>query len=497
MLENLVALPILIHIFGAVLCIFTIKYTTASKVISLLTSTIGLICSIVLLISIQKNGIQVVQSGAWEAPFGISLVGDLLSGFMTVLASIISFAISIYSLKGLSSKYFKNGYYFFYHLMISGVIGSFLTGDLFNLYVWFEVMLMASFSLMVIGGAKENLKGGVKYVLINLIASTFFLISAALIFGRMGTLNFADLSSKISMLESSASMLTPALLLIIAFSVKAGLFPFFFWLPASYHNLKPVIVASFAGLLTKVGVYSLIRAYTLLFHSLDDVLFNFLFVISILSMVIGVLGAASKYSIKKILSFHIISQIGYKTLGLALFTPLGVASCLFYMAHNMITKTNLFLIGGIVEKHLGTDDLKKLGGLFKSKLYLSVLFLITALSLGGIPPLSGFFAKFLVIKASFESESWIGGFCAIAVGMLSLFSMIKIWAEAFLKKSEDIEVLSNNELALDKSMLIPATFMTALIILMGLGSSHLFSFTMDISNQILDPLIYIRAVLGK
>jgi multicomponent Na+:H+ antiporter subunit D len=385
---------------------------------------------------VWANGVQVVQAGSWPAPFGISLVADLFAAIMVSLAAVIGLAAVVYSTATIDETRERQGYYPLVFILLMGVCGAFLTGDLFNLYVWFEVLLIASFVLLVLGGGPPQMEGALKYVLMNLVASLLFLSAVGLLYGAVGTLNMADLSQKLQG-DNSAYVTAVAMLLLLAFGIKSAMFPLFFWLPASYHTAPAAVAALFAGLLTKVGVYALIRVFTLVFSEDTGHVGSLLLWGSVLTMVVGVLGAVSHNDIKRILSFHIISQIGYMTLGLALFTSAALAASVFYIGHHIIVKANLFLVAGIIRRVGGTYSLTGLGGLMRSRPLLAVLFFIPAFSLGGIPPLSGFVAKFALVRATFQAEEYVAGGVALAVGLLTLLSMSKIWSEAFMKPLPD------------------------------------------------------------
>ena len=368
--------------------------------------------------------------GQWAAPFGIVFIADFLSAALVVITALIGLACILYAIADIQNKPSYTLFHVLFHVLLTGVYGAFLTGDVFNLYVWFEVMLIASFGLMILDATKEQIDGAVKYVLLNLISTLIFLLGIGLLYGATGTLNLADLHVKAQAIPSETKQLL-AVLLLFAFAIKSALFPLFAWLPASYHTLPSAIVALFAALLTKVGVYALIRVYTLVFP-LDQTPWQPLLIwVAGLTMLTGVLGAASQFDIKRILSFHIISQIGYMIMGLAIFTPVAIAGAIFYIIHHIIVKANLFLIGGYIQSRYGDSRLKNLGGAYKRMPYLAFLFLIPAFSLAGFPPLSGFWGKFVVIKASIETEYyWLAG-VALLVGLLTVFSMTKIWSEAF------------------------------------------------------------------
>jgi len=378
-----------------------------------------------------------------------------------------------------------------------GVNGSFLTGDIFNLYVWFEVMLLSSFVLITLGGSKDQLEGGVKYLIINLVSSILFLSGVGLLYGKLGTLNMADIAVRLADSEDAFLINSSAMLLLVAFSIKAALFPFFFWLPASYHTPRVAISALFAGLLTKVGVYALIRTYTLFFESQFDVVQDIILFLALSTMVTGVLGAAAQYEIRKILSFHIVSQIGYMVFGLAMGTPLALAGAVFYTLHHIIVKTNLFLIGGIIERTTGSSQLKKIGGLYRFAPGLGLLFFIPAFSLGGIPPLSGFWAKFSLVKAGLSAEFYWSVGIALLVGVLTLYSMTKIWAEAFWKKHPggDNEVRPMNWIK-NWQLFLPCVILAVITLWIGLFGENLFNLSQIASDQLLDPQGYVQAVLG-
>ena len=379
------------------------------------------------------------QIGDWPAPFGITLTADLLSAMMVAITGLIGLTANIYSLGSIDRPRETFGYYPLMHVLLMGVCGAFLTGDVFNLYVWFEVMLMASFVLLTLGGERSQLEGAVKYVTLNLIASAVFLAAVGLLYGVAGTLNMADLARKLGDVAEPGVVTTLSMLFLTAFGIKAAMFPLFFWLPASYHTPPTAVSALFAGLLTKVGVYAILRVFTLIFVQDPQFTHTLILIFAGLTMLSGVLGAASQNEFRRILSFHIVSQIGYMLMGLGLLgvtdsprlQALALTGSIFYIAHHIIVKTNLFLVSGVVEKLYGSFELKRLGGVYQAHPALGLLFLVPALSLGGIPPLSGFFAKLILIRTGLEAEQYLIVGVALFVGLLTLFSMTKIWAEVF------------------------------------------------------------------
>lgn len=491
-------LSLLLPFVTAVACLRKDRYGPWVPRLSLIGAVTQLGSALMLITYVLEHQYVIINVGSWTAPFGITLVADLFSAMMVLITAVIAVAVAIYSMGDIDLRHTKKHYYSLIHLLLMGVNGSFLTGDMFNLYVWFEVMLLSSFVLITLSGTKDQLEGGVKYLLINILSSVLFLCGVGLLYGKLGTLNMADIANLLKDHDDALLVNSSAMLLLVAFGIKAALFPFFFWLPASYHTPRISISAIFAGLLTKVGVYALIRSYTLLFHSQFDVVQDVLLFLAGMTMLTGVFGAASHFDIKKILSFHIVSQIGYIVMGLAIGTPIAIAAAIFYTIHHILVKANLFLIAGLIEKRCGTTDLKFLGGLAKASPALALLFFIPAFSLGGIPPLSGFWAKFGVIQAGLETQHyWLVG-CALFVGILTLYSMTKIWAEAFWKK----EPTSNKRLPpmpvkLPLSMVIPCVGLALITVWISLNPQPLLELSMKASEQLANPQEYINRVLPK
>ena len=494
-MQIIVILPILTPLFTAAICLLLWKMHRLQRVVSVSGAVILLFSSAVLLMHVARDGIQVVQVGNWTAPFGISIVADLFGSIMVAVAGVIGLAVLVYSLHGVDDARQNFGFHPLYHSLLLGVCGAFLTGDIFNLYVWFEVMLISSFVLVALGGERAQLEGAIKYVTLNLISSALFLAAAGVLYGTVGTLNMADLARQLSSAEASSVPSIAGGILLIAFGIKAAVFPLFFWLPASYHTPPAAISAVMAGLLTKVGVYALVRVFSLLFAFDFAYTQPILIVIAGATMVTGVLGAASQGEFRRILSFHIISQIGYMIMGLAIFTPLAIAGMIFYLVHHIIVKTNLFLIAGIVQRLRGTGELNQLGGLYRNRLWLAVLFLIPAMSLAGLPPLSGFWAKFALVRAGLESEHYLLIATALAVSLLTLFSMTKIWSEAFWKDSPVQQSNAAHPPDL-RWMVIPSVVLAAVTVTIGITAEPLFALATAAAEQLLDPSQYINAVLG-
>lgn len=499
-MKMLIILPVLVPFGTAIILLLTLRWQMFQRIFSVISAVAQMVIALALLKFVWDNGIQDVQLGNWEAPFGISFTVDLLSSIMVVLAALMGLAVIIYSLVGIDPKRQAFGYFSLINILIMGVCGAFLTGDVFNLYVWFEVMLMSSFVLMVLGGERAQMEGGVKYVTLNLLSSAIFLSGLGILYGEVGTLNMADLAYKLSLSPNSNLINITAMLFFIAFGIKAAIFPLFFWLPASYHTPPAATSAIFAGLLTKVGVYALIRSFTLFFVQEGNFNHTLILILAGLTMLTGVLGAASQFEFRRILSFHIISQIGYMIMGLGLFTKLALAGSVFYLIHHIVVKTNLFLVSGVVNKIKGTYDLKKLGGLYKTYPILALLFVIPAFSLAGIPPLSGFWAKFILIKAGLETSQYLIVTTALVVSILTLYSMTKIWNEAFWKKkpesdqnpTEQVELSTRSKL----SLILPIGILAIITVVIGLFTEPFFELAQQAAQQLMNPSEYIHAVLG-
>ncbi|MFO8055248.1 MAG: Na+/H+ antiporter subunit D [Bacteroidales bacterium] len=504
--------PILFPLLVGLLTLATWKLKRIQELIALGGAFVFLVISVLLLKQVLSEGILHLQAGNWKAPFGITIVADTFSAVMVLITSVMGFGTALYSISSIDIKKYslrtplqkrrQFAYYPVLNVMYMGICGAFLTGDLFNMYVWFEVMLISSFILLAMDGSKIQMEGTFKYVTINLVSSAFFLIGIGFLYGLTGTLNMADLAVKVAQVEDQSLVTLVAMFFLISFGIKAAIFPLFFWLPASYHTPPISVAAIFAGMLTKVGVYSLIRVFTLIFIQDVGYTHTILLWIAGLTMFVGVLGAASQYDMKKILSFHIISQIGYMVLGLALFTPLAVAGGIFYIMHHIIVKGNLFFVAGLAHRLTGYFDIRKMGVLVNSYPFLAVLFLIPALSLAGMPPLSGFWAKFLVIKAGLDAGEFFVVGVALLVGLLTLFSMMKIWNEAFWKKppreKEKCQhpVIPGLFSKYNIYMTITIMMLASITLVIGFYPEPFFRVAQQAASELMDPSVYINTVLG-
>lgn len=490
-------LPILLPLAGAVFCMLMRRDLFLQKSMALLFSVLQLAVAVALMAQTRDGSIVVMNVGDWPAPLGISLVADMFSSTMLVLSGLLAVAVSAYACFDLDMPRIKFGFFPLMLTLLMGVNGAFVTGDLFNLYVWFEVLLTASFILLALGGERPQLEGSVKYVALNLLSSALFLAGIGILYGMAGTLNMAELAVVVKEHGSGGLVTMVGVMFMMAFGIKAGMFPLYFWLPASYPTPPAAVSALFSGLLTKVGVYSMIRVFTLIFYEDSDFLHQLILIGAGLTMLFGVLSAASHYEMRRILSVHIVSQIGYIVMGLGLFTPLALAGSILFLAHNIIVKTNLFLLAGVIKRLKGSYELNALGGLYRERPGLSILFLLCAMSLAGVPPLSGFFGKLVLIVAGCEIQAW--GIVAVSMGvsLLTLYSMAKIWIYVFWKPAAqplpDLDPMPPLQWNI---FLLPMAAFTLLSLLLGLGAGPVFDYALAAAEQLMQPAVYIHAVLG-
>ena len=504
-MNALVLLPVLVPLTAAALGLVAWPSPAAQRLIALAGSALLLAVGVVLLVVVERDGYQVLQVGSWAAPFGITLVADLFSAILIVLTGVLSVAIVVYSTGSIDAGRERYAYYPLTMVLLAGVAGTFLTGDLFNLYVWFEVLLIASFVLLALGGERAQLEGALKYVALNLVASAVLLVTIGVVYGLTGTVNLADLSGRMAEVDPGLVAAIAAMLLI-AFGIKAALVPLFFWLPASYHTPPVAVSALFSGLLTKVGIYALVRVFTLLFAEQAADFQPLLLTVAGLTMVIGVLGAVAQHEMRRLLSFHIISQIGYLVMGLALFTVSAMAGLIFFLVHVALAKSTLFLVAGTVRQLTGSFELSRTGGLWVLKPGVAVLIGIAAMSLAGIPPFSGFLAKLALIEAGLEIDHLLIVLVALAVSLLTLYSMLKIWNAAFWKPlPTDLEPFADGPAAvtpervagtrLALTMVAPIVLLVACSVALTVAAGPAFEVADAAAAQLMEPAGYIEAVL--
>jgi multicomponent Na+:H+ antiporter subunit D len=440
---SLVPLVVLIPLLGAATALALGRRPRAQRIVTVISLTAVLVIGAVLLWVVDTQGALVMEVGGWAAPFGIVLLVDRLSALMIVVSALVLLAVLVFSIgQGLAdgddetpvSIYFPT-----YQILAAGVFTAFIAGDLFNLYVGFEILLVSSYVLITLGGTEARIRAGVTYIVVSLVSSMLFLASIAMIYGAVGTVNIAQISLRMADIPVDVQVLLH-IMLLVAFGIKAAVFPLSFWLPDSYPTAPAPVTAVFAGLLTKVGVYAIIRTETIIFPGSE--LNPALMVVALLTMVVGVLGAVAQADIKRMLSFTLVSHIGYMILGVALGSAIGTAAAIYYIVHHIIVQTTLFLAAGLIERQGGTTSITKLGGLLKASPVIAVLFFLPALNLGGIPPFSGFIGKIALFQASAE-QGTVLAFVLIGAGalvsLLTLYALIRVWNMAFWRPSADVE----------------------------------------------------------
>ncbi|MGX6444185.1 Na+/H+ antiporter subunit D [Neobacillus sp. K501] len=492
-MNNLILMPVIWPLLTGIILIFFVKQIRIQKVISLLSSLIAISLSASVVFMVQQNGVISLAVGSWEAPFGIIIVADMLAALLVLTTNIIGAAILIYSFNGIGEEREKYYYYVIFQFLLVGVNGAFLTGDIFNLFVFFEVMLMASYVLLVLGGTKMQLRESLKYIIVNVLSSALFVITVAYLYSIVGTLNMAHLSERIAEVNQPGIISVIAISFLVVFGLKAAIFPLFFWLPGAYYAPPIPVIALFGALLTKVGVYSIFRTYTLLFYHDQAFTHMILGVLSLVTIIVGVIGAIAYWDVKKIIIYNIVIAVGVITYGISLMNDDAIAGSILYLIHDMLIKAALFLLVGIMIKVSGTTDLRKMGGLMIHYPALAWTFFIAAISLAGIPPFSGFAGKLLILKGAVSAESYIGLAVILLSSLMVLYSVMKIfiygfWGNASLDSSKSISIAK---------LLTPAIILVTISIFYGVGTESVYAFISQAAETILDPEIYINRVLGE
>ena len=439
----LVPLVVLLPLLGAALALLFSRRPILQRAITVVVLAAVAVLAIVLLVEVDTGATLVMQVGGWPAPFGVSLVVDRLSALMLSISAIVLLAVLVFAIgQGLADGDQETPvsiYHPAYLVLAAGVFTAFIAGDLFNLYVGFEILLVASYVLITLGGTEPRIRAGTTYIVVSLLSSLLFLAAIAMLYGSTGTVNIAQLSERIADLPAEVQTLLHVMLLM-GFGIKAAVFPLSFWLPDSYPTAPAPVTAVFAGLLTKVGVYAIIRTETILFPSPE--LNTALLIVALLTMVFGILGAIAQADIKRMLSYTLVSHIGYMMLGVGLGTAAGVAAAIFYTVHHIVVQTTLFLAAGLIERRGGTTSINSLGGLLKASPVVGILYFLPALNLGGIPPFSGFLGKLGLLQAAAAvgtplAYTLIGA--AVVVSLLTLYPLARTWNLAFWRPRSEVD----------------------------------------------------------
>nr|WP_246393166.1 monovalent cation/H+ antiporter subunit D [Aureimonas pseudogalii] len=540
--QYLLILPVVIcFVFGAALLMIR-RRMDLHPVVATVGLTLLLATDVALLWRVIEEGSVSMAMGGWRPPFGISFTADLLSALFLTVAGFAGLACGIYAGASIDEEGRRYGFYPFLFMVMGGVSGAFLTGDIFNLYVWFEVLLIGSFGLLILGSEREQLDGATKYCFLNLIGATLFLLTVGYLYGVFGTLNMADIAVKSAQLEGTGVLLTIASLFLVAFSMKAAAFPLNFWLPASYHTPRFVVSALFAGLLTKVGIYALIRVVLMLFPPERGGLGFVIAWMAALTMLIGALGALAQTDLRRLLNYVVITGIGTILAGLAIPPVLestssaittgaasvirgvangpyadgvsadgalatGLSGAIFYALHSVVVMTALYLAAGVAAFRNGSSSLHEMGGLWRRHPLFSAMMLVLLLAVSGLPPFSGFWPKMLLVRASISAGlPWLA-VCVLVSGFLLTIACVRVFAFAFWRPAPAQAEGGDGHMGSDDAFrapppgrplaLVPLVALSLFVVAVGIWPEPLAELTFASAHQILKPAAYLSSVIGS
>lgn len=492
-MNNLIVLPMVIPLIIGIILIFLHRFIVPQRLLTFFGMVANVIISLIILNDVHHNGIIRLDFGNWVPPFGISFVADSFAMLLVLTASIVSAVCILYAMSTIGKPRERLYFYPFVNFLVAGVNGSFLTGDLFNLFVTFEVMLLASYALISLGSTQIQLKESLKYIAINVVSSSLLLIAIAYLYGTLGTLNMAHLSARISEVGQTPLITIISILFLIVFSIKGALV-LYHWLPGSYSAPPTAIAALFGALLTKVGIYALFRVFTLLFYHEPTVTHTLIGIMACITLIGGSLGAIAYKDLRQIVAYNVIIAVGFILIGLTVMTDIGFEGAIYYTVHDMIVKALLFLVAGTIIQLTHTAKIDEMSGLIQNYPALGWIFFITTLSLTGIPPLSGFLGKILIGQAALETGSYI----LLAIGFLSsiavLYSLLRIfmncfWGETILSKDE--------EAPLRFRVLFPTIIFVIITFSLGIGAEGVAIYIKDAAHTLVNPDVYIDAVLNN
>ncbi|WP_321335811.1 Na+/H+ antiporter subunit D [Breoghania sp.] len=505
----LVVAPTIITILGGVVCLLTRKKTHIQPRIAIATLALLVLSNFSLLGRVMDQGVINMVMGQWLPPYGIAFTVDPTGAMLALIASVVAFATALYGVGDSDAISRRYGFYPFLMLLMTGVSGTFLTGDIFNMYVWFEVLLISSFGLLILGNDKAQLDGAVKYGILNLIATTLFLIATGYLYGLVGTLNMADIRGAVENLPDKAPILTVSVLYLLAFAMKAAAFPVNFWLPASYHTPRIAVAGVFAGLLTKVGVYALLRTMVMLLPAYREMLSDVLAVMAVLTMITGALGGIAHSDLRRALGYLVISGIGSMLAGITIASQLALTGTILYAIHSIIVMTGLYFVVGMASRMSHTFQLRELGGLYAKSPLLALSYFILAVSLCGLPPTSGFWAKVVLVDAAIhDGWPWLAG-AILFTGFLTCIAVARIGLFAFWRGGPEGtpdgtaravtasgEAYQPDVSAAYTAMWLALGLLTGLSLFIGLAPNHIVEIAEAGASGLLDPVNYIGAVFG-
>lgn len=441
------------------------------------TATFLLACiSIYSVFVLKAAGLIVYKVGGWIPPVGIAMVMDGLTVFMLVTVNLIAFLVSIYSINYMERYTEKWMFYCLFLLMVAGMNGVVISGDLFNLYVFLEIAAISSYALVAFGTEHEELEAAFKYAVMGTVASSFILLGIVFLYSVTSTLNMADMSLEIAKNGSPRIIMLVSVFFLMGFGLKSALVPFHAWLPDAHPSAPAPISAMLSGVIIKsLGVYSMTRIFFSIFGATPKIL-GLLMFLGALSMILGVCLALGQWDLKRLLAYHSISQIGYVILGIGLGTPLGIMGGIFHLFNHSVFKSLLFLNSGAVEYSTGTRDLQKMGGLKDKMPITSATSMVASMSIAGIPPFNGFWSKLIIIAACIQAQHFAYAAWAVLASILTLASFMKVQRYGFFGElKERLGAIKECPFFMKLSMILLAVICLAggLLLLPGLYGSFL------------------------
>lgn len=492
----LVILPVALMIATGGLLMMIRKSVRLHAFIGFSALILLVILDALLLWRVWQNGPITMTMGRWLPPFGISFTADVFGASMALASAIVALLASVFALKDIDATGLRHGFVAFLMLMMAGVSGAFLTGDIFNLYVWFEVLLISSFGLLILGSEPRQIEGALKYAILNLIATTLFLISVGYLYAIFGTLNMADIARKEAAIREGAPLITLTALFVLAFGMKAAAFPVNFWLPASYHTPRITVSALFGGLLTKVGIYALIKVTVMLFPVEREAISLVIAVSAVLTMILGALGALAQNDLRRMIGYVVIVGIGNMLAGVAIGTPVAVGGAILYALHSIVAMTALYLMAGEAFRLSGSWQLSTLGGLWARSPWFAGASFALMLAAAGLPPLSGLWPKVVLLKASLDIGAWWLAAAILVSAFLVTIALARVFLLAYWRPAVTADAAAQAVVTNWRTAL-PIGLLTAIVLAFGLFPEPVLQASQMAADSLADPTAYIRSVFPE
>lgn len=499
-MTHLPILPILIPLITGFILLIVKKYgLNTQRVISMIVAALLVFISLYGITKANEYGHIVYSLGNWEAPFGIVLVLDQLSILMVLITSILAFGALWYAIsENIDSK--GAHFHVLFQLQLFGINGAFLTGDVFNLFVFFEILLLASYSLLLHGQGEGRTKAGLHYVVINLVGSTLFLFAVGTLYGILGTLNIADMAYKVSMLSSNDIGVVAAagLLLLVVFGLKAAMFPLYLWLPNAYGKTSAPIAALFA-IMTKVGIYAIIRVHGTIFGSSAGELAYYhipwVLNIGLITLILATLGTLSSKEIKNQVAYIVLASVSVLLISIGINSADALSGTIYYMFHSTLLAGGFFLIADVIVKARGgVGEIDKQMPIFQNAILIGSLFFAFAIATAGLPPLSGFFGKIMILSAALDSVQSASILATILISsLLIIVALAKTGSAIFYDTTTNV---NPTEYSLRKSTLASIIFLLSFAPILVIFANPITEFTNTIATNLFDTSGYVTAVLN-